>query len=278
MQWYACGFNGFDQVLAKEQCATGESSEHFKLTVPFIVRCCESHEKSVTNNAKSCVAENTTRIRASWSRRATLHVEGEGGRVCLAGFGNGTPCGNGRCVEVSCGCRDAHISEGYLSLAFSDRVECWDLNQTETKPVWSMELKTPEDAEQQLEFPLVPGGYIASKPPFYHSLSPHLRGVSLVLGTEHVILLSASGVVYTWGFGSHGQLGHGELGAEEEPRAVEALWGLPMSRVAAGGWHSACVSVGGDLYIWGWNESGQLGLPSQALRGKQQQINSQHTG
>ena len=42
--------------------------------------------------------------------------------------------------------------------------------------------------------------------------------------------------------GSHGQLGHGELSAEEEPRAVEALWGLPMSSVAAGGWHSACIS------------------------------------
>ena len=30
-------------------------------------------------------------------------------------------------------------------------------------------------------------------------------------------------------------------------------------------------SAGGDLYVWGWNESGQLGLPSLALRTRQGQ-------
>ncbi|NXU53254.1 RCCD1 protein, partial [Turnix velox] len=40
----------------------------------------------------------------------------------------------------------------------------------------------------------------------------------------------------------HGQLGHGTLEAEREPRRVEALAGLPVRAVAAGGWHSACVS------------------------------------
>lgn len=40
----------------------------------------------------------------------------------------------------------------------------------------------------------------------------------------------------------HGQLGHGTLEAELEPRLLEALQGLPMAEVAAGGWHSVCVS------------------------------------
>lgn len=43
-------------------------------------------------------------------------------------------------------------------------------------------------------------------------------------------------------FDSHGQLGHGVLTSEEDPRAVEALWGMPMSCVATGGWHSVCIS------------------------------------
>lgn len=30
-----------------------------------------------------------------------------------------------------------------------------------------------------------------------------------------------------------------------------------------GGWHSAAVSIDGDLYTWGWNGNGQLGLSSQ---------------
>lgn len=40
----------------------------------------------------------------------------------------------------------------------------------------------------------------------------------------------------------HGQLGHGSLESEQQPRLVEALGGVPMRAVAAGGWHSACVS------------------------------------
>lgn len=41
---------------------------------------------------------------------------------------------------------------------------------------------------------------------------------------------------------SHGQLGHGVLTSEEKPRALEALWGMPMISVATGGWHSVCIS------------------------------------
>ncbi|XP_034757446.2 RCC1 domain-containing protein 1-like isoform X4 [Acipenser ruthenus] len=64
----------------------------------------------------------------------------------------------------------------------------------------------------------------------------------------------------------HGQLGHGSVESQPEPLAVEGLRGLPMGDVAAGGWHSVCISAGGDLYVWGWNEAGQLGLPSRCLR------------
>ncbi|KAK1211627.1 RCCD1 protein, partial [Pygoscelis papua] len=40
----------------------------------------------------------------------------------------------------------------------------------------------------------------------------------------------------------YGQLGHGSLESELQPRLVEALAGMPMQAVAAGGWHSASVS------------------------------------
>uniref|UniRef100_A0A3B3YAZ7 RCC1 domain containing 1 n=1 Tax=Poecilia mexicana TaxID=48701 RepID=A0A3B3YAZ7_9TELE len=79
--------------------------------------------------------------------------------------------------------------------------------------------------------------------------------------SETHLTLALPGRIESW----HGQLGHGGLISEEEPRTVEALWGMTMRSVAAGGWHSICVG-GGDLYVWGWNESGQLGLPSRGLR------------
>lgn len=31
--------------------------------------------------------------------------------------------------------------------------------------------------------------------------------------------------------------------------------------IAAGGWHSLAISAFNDLYAWGWNVRGQLGLP-----------------
>ncbi|XP_028264396.1 RCC1 domain-containing protein 1 isoform X2 [Parambassis ranga] len=160
------------------------------------------------------------------------------------------------------------------------QVESWDLQKKEKTPSWTMEIKTQSESSD-VNLPLVPGGYVALKPPIYHSLSPRLKAKSLALGAEHSILLTATGVVFTWGMGSHGQLGHGDLTSEEEPRAVEALWGMPMSSVASGGWHSVCISDGGDLYVWGWNERGQLGLPSRGLRKtaqQQQQNSSQQAG
>lgn len=36
---------------------------------------------------------------------------------------------------------------------------------------------------------------------------------------------------------------------------------LQIIDVAAGGWHSAAVSAFNDLYVWGWNVNGQIGLP-----------------
>lgn len=48
----------------------------------------------------------------------------------------------------------------------------------------------------------------------------------------------------------HGQLGHGVLESELQPRLVEALAGVPMQAVAAGGWHSASVSGKGLGWAW----------------------------
>lgn len=34
-----------------------------------------------------------------------------------------------------------------------------------------------------------------------------------------------------------------------------------ICKISAGGWHSCAVGKLGELYTWGWNEKGQLGLP-----------------
>lgn len=82
----------------------------------------------------------------------------------------------------------------------------------------------------------------------------------LVCGAEHAVLLTTNGDIYTWGVGLRGQLGHGDIKTETVPRLVQSLSGIKISDVSAGAWHTAAVSIFGDLYVWGWNSQGQLGL------------------
>ncbi|XP_022610071.1 RCC1 domain-containing protein 1 isoform X1 [Seriola dumerili] len=284
MRWFGFGFNAFGQICVHEKSvkvAGRDVANEVKVNSPTEL------------SGRSGCCSQISQIKACWSRRASLHLIGESKTtsqsncasrgdscVCVAGFEAATSkesCGVS--VIDSRGCTDAVISELYLTLAFPDRIETWDLRNKEKTPSWGMEIKTqPQSSGPLLNLPLVPGGYIATKPPLYRPLAPDLKAKSLALGAEHAILLCATGAVYTWGLGSHGQLGHGGLTSEEEPKAVEALWGMPMSCVATGGWHSVCISDGGDLYVWGWNESGQLGLPSRGLRKAAQQQSSQQAG
>jgi len=92
------------------------------------------------------------------------------------------------------------------------------------------------------------------------------RVVDVACGKEHCVLLTEHGQVYTWGGGSRGQLGHGGLASEESPRLVVALDGVRVVRVAAGGWHTAAISEFHDLYMFGWNESGQLAQTTNLAR------------
>jgi alpha-tubulin suppressor-like RCC1 family protein len=41
---------------------------------------------------------------------------------------------------------------------------------------------------------------------------------------------------------------------------IEALAGVKIVDIGAGGWTSAAVSSFGDLYTFGWNPNGQLGI------------------
>ena len=88
----------------------------------------------------------------------------------------------------------------------------------------------------------------------------------MVCGKEHSLLLTEHGQVFSWGGGSRGQLGHGNLVSEEKPKLIMALDGMRIRKIAAGGWHSACISQYDDLYMFGWNESGQLAQPTNLTK------------
>jgi hypothetical protein len=65
----------------------------------------------------------------------------------------------------------------------------------------------------------------------------------LACGPYHLAAVSREGVLYTWGDGLFGKLGHGSHDSAAAPRVVEALRGSWVVGAACGWWHTAAVAV-----------------------------------
>lgn len=129
-----------------------------------------------------------------------------------------------------------------------------------------------------------------------------LRGINIVqvaAGDAHTLALSDGGMLYSWGCGSSGQLGHGNEMDSLRPKLITVLQfkhggpsrtnnGLVTTQfdayfsekvaslgtaestnssngrilIAAAGNYSAMVTPSGDLFTWGCNADGQLGHQS----------------
>ena len=107
------------------------------------------------------------------------------------------------------------------------------------------------------------------------------RVVSLAVGASHTAIVTDAGDVYTWGWGDHGQLGHGSFRNEQQPRLLDTLFYKAVSytgrdanlrsnrsraaetvkikEIAAGDDFTAALSEVGRVYTWGSGRKGQLG-------------------
>lgn len=84
----------------------------------------------------------------------------------------------------------------------------------------------------------------------------HLKVIDVVAGQYHSIALTADGRFYTWGWGIHGQLGHGTCNNEYYPKLVQFKQGV--GQITAGHAHSLVLTCHGELYGFGSNAFGQL--------------------
>jgi len=89
-----------------------------------------------------------------------------------------------------------------------------------------------------------------------------VRVVGVACGERHTAFLGDACDVWGAGDASCGALGVGAGGARAAPvpTRCEALWGLPVTRIAAGDAHTLCITAGGALWGWGRNNKGQLGI------------------
>ena len=85
------------------------------------------------------------------------------------------------------------------------------------------------------------------------------RVVQVAAGTYHRVAVMSTGELWSWGYGSFGQLGHGDQQNQLVPRRVEALAAERVVQVAAGPYHTVAVTSTGALWTWGSGRNGQLG-------------------
>ncbi|XP_056347410.1 E3 ubiquitin-protein ligase MYCBP2 isoform X19 [Oenanthe melanoleuca] len=101
---------------------------------------------------------------------------------------------------------------------------------------------------------------ITTYPPGAVRFDCELRAVQVSCGFHHSVVLMENGDVYTFGYGQHGQLGHGDVNSRGCPTLVQALPG-PSTQVTAGSNHTAILLMDGQVFTFGSFSKGQLGRP-----------------
>ncbi|XP_039277120.1 probable E3 ubiquitin-protein ligase HERC4 isoform X2 [Nilaparvata lugens] len=79
-------------------------------------------------------------------------------------------------------------------------------------------------------------------------------------GDHHSAAANEWGEVYTWGKNSHGQLGYLTAENLNEPKIVKHIATCFVVQISCGSNHCLALTNSGDLYSWGANEWGQLGI------------------
>ncbi|XP_006900082.1 PREDICTED: probable E3 ubiquitin-protein ligase HERC6 [Elephantulus edwardii] len=83
----------------------------------------------------------------------------------------------------------------------------------------------------------------------------------LSCGKEHSLVVCHKGRVFAWGAGAEGQLGIGEFKEINfTPKKVTTLTDKKIIQVSCGHYHSLALSQDGEVFSWGKNSDGQLGL------------------
>ncbi|XP_021959055.2 RCC1 and BTB domain-containing protein 1 [Folsomia candida] len=82
------------------------------------------------------------------------------------------------------------------------------------------------------------------------------------IGSSHCFAITADGRVFTWGDNSKGRLGIGTNDTSiSTPTLVKFGEGVKIDKISAGGRHTLGLTMDtAEVFSWGWNACGQLGL------------------
>ncbi|XP_055465666.1 RCC1 and BTB domain-containing protein 2 isoform X3 [Psammomys obesus] len=81
----------------------------------------------------------------------------------------------------------------------------------------------------------------------------------------HIVLATTDGEVFTWGHNAYSQLGNGTTNHGLVPCHISTnLSNKHVIEVACGSYHSLVLTSDGEVFAWGYNNSGQVGSGSTA--------------
>ncbi|CAJ0547514.1 Ff.00g042680.m01.CDS01 [Fusarium sp. VM40] len=90
---------------------------------------------------------------------------------------------------------------------------------------------------------------------------------SLAAGSNHILALDHKGNVVAWGCGQQNQLGRRIIERNKMSSLIPQGVGLPrgkIAKVACGSYHSFAIDKEGQVYGWGLNNFGEIGVESNA--------------
>jgi alpha-tubulin suppressor-like RCC1 family protein len=86
------------------------------------------------------------------------------------------------------------------------------------------------------------------------------RVVQLAVGLTHALALLDNGAVASVGQGVHGVLGHGNTLSQTKFTRIVALRDRAVDSVSVGEAFSAVQDVQGQVWVWGCDDAGELGM------------------
>lgn len=105
------------------------------------------------------------------------------------------------------------------------------------------------------------GGSTPGLSPMLLSRNLNRKIIEIACGSHHSMVLTDEGEVYSWGYNNCGQIGSGSTSNQSTPRKVNACIGNKrIQHIGCGPSNSVAVTDGGEVFSWGYNGNGQLGV------------------
>ncbi|MEO1055384.1 MAG: Ig-like domain repeat protein [Actinomycetota bacterium] len=98
---------------------------------------------------------------------------------------------------------------------------------------------------------------------------------SVDTGAYHTCATTTGGDIYCWGVDDEGRLGNGNVAVDDffpSPTLVDRPAGVTWAAVSAAGSHTCALTTSGDVYCFGENDRGQLGVGDENPRNTPTQV------